>query len=102
MKQSNNGETIFTEFTVSKKNRFFRSIYKPSPNNIETVFEKLTDSLSRAIDTYGNIILIGDFNITIKKDNSIAYNKLEEFCDTFNLTNLTKSKTCFVNNVTRL
>ena len=41
---------------------------------------------------------MGDFNIDIKKENSVAYNKLEEFCDTFNLTNLLKSKTCFMNN----
>ena len=30
---------------------------------------------------------MGDPNIDIKKENSIAYDKLEEFCDTFNLTN---------------
>ena len=41
---------------------------------------------------------MGDFNIDIKKENSIAYNKLEEFCDTFNLTNLAKTETCFMNN----
>ena len=39
-----------------------------------------------------------DFNIDIKKGSSIAYNKLEEFCDTFNLINLVKSETCFMNN----
>ena len=64
---------------------------------METFFQDLTDSLSRAINSYGNIILWGDFNITIKKENSITYNQLEEFCDTFNLTNLVKSKTCFMN-----
>ena len=64
---------------------------------METFFQDLTDSLSRAINSYGNIILWGDFNITIKKENSITYNQLEEFCDTFNLTNLVNSKTCFVN-----
>ena len=41
---------------------------------------------------------MGDFNIDTKKENSIAYNKLEEFCDTFNLTNLVKSETYFMNN----
>ena len=41
---------------------------------------------------------MGDFNIDIKKENSTAYDKLEEFCDTFNLTNLVKSETCFMNN----
>ena len=41
---------------------------------------------------------MGDFNIVIKKENSKAYNKLEEFCDNFNLTNLVKSETWFINN----
>ena len=39
-----------------------------------------------------------DINIGIKKENSIAYDKLEELCDTVNLTNLVKSETCFMNN----
>ena len=39
-----------------------------------------------------------DINIDIKKENSIAYDKLEELCDTVNLTNLVKSETCFMNN----
>ena len=33
---------------------------------------------------------MGDFNID-KKETSIAYKKLEEFCDTFNFTNIHKS-----------
>ena len=60
--------------------------------------EELTDSLSRAINNYGNIKLMGGVNIDIKKENSIAYDKLEEFWDTFNLTNLVKSETYFMNN----
>ena len=39
-----------------------------------------------------------DINIDIKKENSIAYDKLEELCDTVNLTNLVKPETCFMNN----
>ena len=41
---------------------------------------------------------MGDFDIDIKKENSIAYDELEELCDTFNLKNLVKSETCFMNN----
>ena len=41
---------------------------------------------------------MGDFNIDIKKEYSITYDKLEELCDTFNLTNLVTSETCFMNN----
>ena len=90
-------EAIFTEFTASKKKWFCLGIYRPSPKNVVRFFEEFTDSRSRAIENYGNIILMGDFNITINKENSITNKKLEEFCDTFNLTNLVKSKTCFVN-----
>ena len=63
---------------VSKKKRFYLSVYRPPfPNNIVTFFEELTDYLSRAINNYGNIILMGNFNTDIKKANSTAYDKLE-------------------------
>ena len=77
-------ETICTEFTVSKKKWFCLSVYiPPSSNNIVTFFEELTDSLSRAINNYDNIILMGDINEDVRKENSTACDKLEEFCDTF-------------------
>ena len=86
-------KTICTESTVSKRKWFCRSTYRPpSPNNIVNFFEELTDSLGRAISNYDNIILMGEFNIDIKKENSIAYDKLVEFCDTFNLANLVNLK----------
>ena len=54
-------ETICTKFTVSKEKWFCLNVYRPpSSNNIVTFFEELTDSLSRAISNYGNIILMGD------------------------------------------
>ena len=87
-------EKICTEFTASKKKWFCLSIYRPpSPNNIVNFFEELTDSLNRAISNNNNIILMGEINIDIKKENSKAYNKLEELCHTSNLTNLVKSET---------
>ena len=44
-------ETICTEFTVSKKKQFCLRVYRPpSPNNVVTFFEELTDSLSGAIN----------------------------------------------------
>ena len=67
------------------------SVYRPpSPNNVVTFIDDLTDSLSRAINNYDNIIFMGDFNVD-KKETSIAYKKLEEFWDTFNFTNIHKS-----------
>ena len=40
---------------------------------------------------------MGDFNIDMKKQ-KLGYDKLDEFCDLFNLTNLIKSETCFTKN----
>ena len=37
---------------------------------------------------------MGDFNIDMKSK-SLGYDKLDEFCDLFNLTNLIKSEICF-------
>ena len=41
---------------------------------------------------------MGDFNIDITKENSLGFDRLEEFHDTFNLTNVIKSETCYTNN----
>ena len=90
-------ETICTEFTFPKKKWFCLSTKPPSPNNIVTFFKELTNSLGRAIHNYDSSILMGDFNIDTKKENSIVYDKQEQFCDTFNLVNLVKSETCFMN-----
>ena len=41
---------------------------------------------------------MGDFNIDIKEEDCSEFDKLEEFCDTFNLTSSTKYETCYTNN----
>ena len=41
---------------------------------------------------------MGDFNIDITKEDCSGFDKLEGLCDTFNLTNLIKSETCYANN----
>ena len=40
---------------------------------------------------------MGDFNIDVKSK-SLGYDKLDKFCDLFNLTKLIKSKICFTKN----
>ena len=45
-----------------------------------------------------NIIVMGDYNIDINKDEAIGHDKLDAFCNTLNLTNLLKSDTCYTNN----
>ena len=66
----------------------------PSHDNLELFFDKLTSSLSKASESYENFIVMGDFNIDVTKKGT-EFDKLDEFCDLFNLTNLVTSPTCF-------
>ena len=91
-------ECICSEFTISKKKWICFSIYRPpSTGNIETFFEEMNEAISKALCKYENLIVMGDFNIDIKSSNSDK-DKLEYFCDLFNLTNLVHSDTCFMKN----
>ena len=92
-------ETICSEFTVSKKKWICFSVYRPpSYNNLIIFFEELTKSVCKSLNTYDNIIVMDDFNIDANKNEAIGHDKLDIFCNTFNLTNLVKSDTCFTNN----
>ena len=92
-------ETICSEFTISKRKWICFSVYRlPSYNNLIIFSEELTKSVCKALNKYDNIIVMGDFNIDINKDDAIGHDKLDVFCDTLNLTNLIKSETCYTNN----
>ena len=92
-------ETIASEFTISKKKWFCLSVYRPpTSTNVDIFFEELRNSLSKAVNKYGNLIVMGDFNIDLNKTDCIGFGKLGEFCDNFNLTNIVKRNTCFTKN----
>ena len=75
------------------------SVYRPpSSSNTDTFFAKLTISLSKAVNKFDNLIIMGDFNIDITKEDCSGLDKLEELRDTFNLTNLIKSNIRYINN----
>ena len=92
-------ETIASEFTISKKKWFCLSVYRPpTSTNLDIFFEELTNSLSKAVNKYDNLIVMGDFNIDLNKTDCIGFGNLKCFRDNFNLTNLVKSNTCFTKN----
>ena len=68
-------------------------IYRP-PNfdNPDTFFKEVSDSLSKASFKYENFIIMGDFNIDINTA-GIDLDKLDEFCNLFDLINLIKTET---------
>ena len=73
-------------------------IYKP-PNfdNLDTFFEEVSDSLSKASLTYENFIIMGNFNIDINTA-GVDVERLDEFCNLLDLTNLMKTETCCTKN----
>ena len=90
--EANFSECTCAVFTISKKKyTCFRIHRPPSTGYIETFFEELNEVISNALCKCENLIVMGDFNIDIKCSNSDK-DKLEHFCDLFNLTNLVHSE----------
>ena len=56
-----------------------------------------TDYWSKETEFYENVIVLSDFSIDVKLAGS-ELEKLEEFCDLFNLTDLIRCMTCFTRN----
>ena len=62
---------------------------KPPSQNDSLFLENMSKNLSRYLDSYENITLLGDFNMTPEDKN------LEHFTDTFSLEHLINEPTCF-------
>ena len=65
-------------------------------NDLDSFFEELNTSLSKARGKYKNFVIMGDFNIDVKLKGN-CYRKLEEFFNMFNLANLVDTETCVTN-----
>ena len=74
------------------------SIYRPPvSSNLDHFFDNLISSLNKASKTYENFLLMGDFNIDVKKKGT-GYKKLDEFCITFGFKSIVNRETCFKGN----
>ena len=73
-------------------------IYRPlNYNNLSTFFDEIILSWNKAALKFENFIVIGDFNIGVHASGS-GKDKLDEFCNIFDLTNLVRKVTCCTNN----
>ena len=61
---------------------------------LRKIAKYFTNSLSKASEFYEHFIFMGDFNIDVT-NRGVEFDKLDEFSDLFNLTNLITSPTCF-------
>ena len=73
-------------------------IYRPpNYNNLSTFFDEITLSLNKAALKFENFLVMGDFNIDANASGP-GKDKLDEFCNLFDLTNLVIEVTCCTNN----
>ena len=84
-----NFEIIFLEITLRNRKWLLIGLYKPPGQKEKGFLENLNSILNKSISKYENIILISDFNSSVKNKN------LADFKTLFNLESLIKSPTCF-------
>ena len=91
-------ESICSQLVISKNRWFCMCIYRPpNYNNLSTFFGEITLSLKKAALKFENFVVMGDFNIDVNASVP-GKDKLDEFCNLFDLTNLVKEVTCCTNN----
>ena len=82
-------ETIFLEVNIQSSKRLFVGCYKPPSQNEEFFISNLSKTVNAFSTKYDNILLMGDFNLSIENK------RLEELLNLFNLKSLISSPTCF-------
>ena len=70
--------------------------YRPPNFNRGEFFKKISNTLSKALKCYDNIILAGDLNIDLLDPSKDTSNHLCDLLDVFDLKNLVKEPTCFM------
>ena len=91
-------KTISLELTVSNKKWFILLEYRPpQENNKHVFFNELNETLSKAANSYENLIVIRGLTIDISDPVKGGNNYLSDFFDTFSLSNLIKRKACHKN-----
>ena len=72
-------ESVCSELTIANIKWLCLGTYRPpTPKNLASFFEELTDSLSKGSEFYENLIILGDFNVDVKVAGR-GLDKLEEF-----------------------
>ena len=88
-----NIECVWVEVIVQGRKQLIGTFYRP-PNSSNAVMTSIEDSIGQAFDTnIQNILITGDFNLDILKDNSNK--KITDLCQQFNLKQLINNPTNF-------
>ena len=86
-----NIEGLFIELNLRNNKWLLFGGYNPKKETISYFLDHISKDLDKFIGSYDNLLLIGDFNSQMEEE------KMNEFCDTYNLQNLINEPTCFKN-----
>ena len=84
-------ESFFVEINLHKKKWLTNCSYNPRKNNIDSHLNVITKTFDTYYGKYENVIFLGDFNAGIEETT------MKSFCESYDLTNLIKQRTCFKN-----
>ena len=84
-------EGIFVEIRIRNNKWLIMGGYNPHKEKISYFLNSVEKKLDKLLPSYDNVLLLGDFNSTVKE------NVMKEFCDTYSLENLINEPTCFKN-----
>ena len=85
----NETETICLHINLRNRKWLVLGIYKPPKQSDSTFISEIQGALNHYSKTYENIIVLGDFNMTIDNKN------LDEMVNSYDLVSLIKEPTCY-------
>ena len=95
-----NIECLWVEISIKNKIQLIGTFYRP-PNSTNAILSTIEDSIGLAFDTnISNILITGDFNLDILKDNSSR--KVRDICQQFNFEQIINEPTHFTENSSSL
>ena len=86
-----NVEGLFLEMIIRKSKWLVFGGYNPHKEKAPDFLKHVSKELDALLPKYENLLLLGDFNVTIEEK------PLEDFCEIYNLKNLINVPTCYKN-----
>ena len=88
-------ESICIELTIPKSKWCILFAYRPPNFNKKEFFNEISNSFSKIITNYDNVVLPGDLNINLLDPSADTENHLSDLIDIFDLKNIVEEPTCF-------
>ena len=82
-------EGFYVELNVRNDKWFINCSYNPHKNIIENHLRAISEKLDIYSTSYGNFIILGDFNIEMEEQ------QIKDFCDNYGLKSLIRQPTCY-------